>query len=156
MFAVLYGSNVLLPQMLQAVYGYDAYKAGLIMSPGGIAVMVFMPLSGFLLGRQWDARYLIFFGVLSVAAASYWNALLNLEASPWVLVMRRCANCLAWPSSFAGQHGGLHLLAPRTDDQRHGPVQHDVATKERAWELLCSTPCWRGAASSTRTASSKE
>jgi DHA2 family multidrug resistance protein len=43
-FAALYGSNVLLPQMVQALFRYDAYKAGLILSPGGIVTMIGMPM----------------------------------------------------------------------------------------------------------------
>ncbi len=100
-FAVLYGSNVLLPQMLQEVFGYDAYTAGLIMSPGGIAVMVFMPISGYLLGRGAQPRYLILFGIVSLAAASYWSALLNIEVSPWILVVRRCAQLFGMGFIFA-------------------------------------------------------
>jgi DHA2 family multidrug resistance protein len=100
-FAVLYGSNVLLPQFLQALLTYDAYTAGLILSPGGIAVMVCMPLSGWLLSRGADARYLIFFGVLSVAAASYWSSLLNLDASPYIFVIRRCAQLFGMAFIFA-------------------------------------------------------
>ena len=97
-FLVLYGSNVLMPQMVQALFGYDAYTAGLIMSPAGIAVMICMPISGFLFGRRFDARYLIFFGVLCIAAGSYWAALMNFEVSPWVLVVRRSANWWEWVS----------------------------------------------------------
>ena len=86
---------------MQALYGYDAYKAGLILSPGGIAVMVCMPISGYLLGRRADARYLIFFGALSIGLASYWASLLTLEASPWVLVIRRCAQLFGMGFVFA-------------------------------------------------------
>ncbi|MGC8640717.1 MAG: DHA2 family efflux MFS transporter permease subunit [Isosphaeraceae bacterium] len=112
-FAVLYGSNVLLPQMLQLLFGYDAYTAGLIMSPGGIAVLVCMPISGFLLGKQADARYLVFFGVLSVAAASYWAALLNLDVSPTVLVIRRCAQLFGMAFIFAPINAAAYLYIPR-------------------------------------------
>ncbi len=112
-FAVVYGSNVLLPQMLQAVFGYDAYTAGLIMSPGGIAVMVFMPVSGYLLGRQVDARWLIFFGLLAVGTASYWSALLNIEVSPWILVVRRCAQLFGMGFIFAPVNAAAYLYLPQ-------------------------------------------
>jgi MFS transporter, DHA2 family, multidrug resistance protein len=114
-FAVLYGSNILLPQMLQMLSGYDAYTAGLIMSPGGIAVMLFMPLSGFLLGRRVDARYLIFFGVLSVAVASYWASLLNLDVSPSILIVRRCAQLFGMAFVFAPINTAAYLYLPQEE-----------------------------------------
>lgn len=112
-FAIIYGSNVLLPLMLQNLFGYDAYTAGLIMSPGGIAVMVFMPVSGYLLGRGFDARMLIFFGLLSVAAASYWTAHLTLEASPEALVVRRCAQLFGMGFVFAPVNTAAYLYLPK-------------------------------------------
>ncbi len=112
-FLVLYGSNVLMPQMVQALFGYDAYTAGLIMSPAGIAVMICMPISGFLLGRRFDARYLIFFGVLCIAAGSYWAALMNLEVSPWVLVVRRSAQLVGMGFIFAPINTAAYLYLPR-------------------------------------------
>ncbi len=98
-FAVLYGSTILLPQMLQQLYGYTAFTAGLVLSPGGIATMIGMPIAGYLLGKRVDARILIFIGLLAVAAATYWNSLLNLFVSADVIVIRRCARWWAWRSS---------------------------------------------------------
>lgn len=112
-FFALYGSNVLLPEMAQQLFGYDAYTAGLIMSPAGIIVMLGMPLSGFLLGRRIDARWLIFFGVLGVAAGSYWAALLNLDASPSVLVVRRCTQVMWMAFIFAPVNTAAYLYLPR-------------------------------------------
>ena len=56
-FAVLYGSNVDTPQMLQELFGYDAFHAGLILSPSAFFTMAMMPIVGFLLGRKVDARW---------------------------------------------------------------------------------------------------
>ena len=111
--------------MVQQLFGYDAYTAGLIMSPAGIAVMLCMPISGFLLGKQFDARYLIFFGVLCVAAGSYWAGLLNLEVSPWVLPSRSRPIGGDGIHFCADQYGGLHLFAA-SKAQRDRPVQHDA------------------------------
>ncbi|MEN6452178.1 MAG: DHA2 family efflux MFS transporter permease subunit [Thermoguttaceae bacterium] len=111
-FVIVYGSNVLLPQMLQSVFGYDAYTAGLIMSPGGIAVMAVMPVTGYLLGRQVDARWLVFFGMLAVGTASYWAGLLNLQVSPWILVVRRCAQLFGMGFIFAPINVAAYLYLP--------------------------------------------
>ncbi|MCX7011395.1 MAG: DHA2 family efflux MFS transporter permease subunit [Candidatus Sumerlaeota bacterium] len=61
--AVLYGSTVLLPIMLQTLMGYTAMQSGLVLSPGGLAVALTMPVVGMLLTR-YGPRWLIVFGLL--------------------------------------------------------------------------------------------
>jgi len=60
-FALL-GSTLLLPLFLQTLMGYTAQLSGMALSPGGFAIMVLMPLVGFLLSK-YDARYLLVFGL---------------------------------------------------------------------------------------------
>jgi DHA2 family multidrug resistance protein len=69
---VLYGSNALLPLMLQTRFGYDATLAGLVLSPGGIAVVLLMPLTARLISRV-QARWLIALG-LSLSAFGLWHS----------------------------------------------------------------------------------
>jgi DHA2 family multidrug resistance protein len=88
-FAVLYGSTVLLPQMLQTLMGYTAFQAGLVMSPAGIATMLEMPIIGILLSRGVDARWLIATGLGVVAFAAFWMSGLNLDVAPSQLVWPR-------------------------------------------------------------------
>ncbi len=64
----LFGTTVLIPLFVQQMMGYTAEQAGLVISPGGLAILVLMPLVGFLVGRI-DARYLIAFGFAILAAA---------------------------------------------------------------------------------------
>ena len=59
----LYGSSISLPALLQTLFGYDAPQSGLVLSPAGIFSLVTLPIVGYLLGRQMDARYLIAFGL---------------------------------------------------------------------------------------------
>jgi MFS transporter, DHA2 family, multidrug resistance protein len=66
---VLYSSTVLLPQYAQELMGYTAQLAGMMISPGGIAIMVLMPLIGFLI-THYDARKLIAFGFLIIGVAT--------------------------------------------------------------------------------------
>jgi DHA2 family multidrug resistance protein len=63
---VLYGSTVLIPIFLQTLMGYDALTSGLALSPGGVAVVLLMPLVGVLLSR-FEPRWLVAFG-LAVSA----------------------------------------------------------------------------------------
>jgi DHA2 family multidrug resistance protein len=64
----LYGSTVLLPQYLQVWMGYSAQQAGEALSPGGVVVILLLPLVGRLVSRH-DPRLLIAFGftILSLA-----------------------------------------------------------------------------------------
>ncbi|MBV8938677.1 MAG: DHA2 family efflux MFS transporter permease subunit [Alphaproteobacteria bacterium] len=74
---VLYGSSALLPLLVQSQFGYDATLAGLVLSPGGVAVIVLMPLSGRLVSRV-QARWLIGIG-LSLCATGMW---LTMQVTP--------------------------------------------------------------------------
>lgn len=65
---VLLGTTVLLPELVQQLYGYTATDAGLVISPGGLTILVLLPLVGRLLGVV-DVRAIIAFGlVVSIAA----------------------------------------------------------------------------------------
>jgi DHA2 family multidrug resistance protein len=67
---VLFGSTVLLPQFMQTLLGYSAKLAGMAISPGGLVIMAFMPLVGYLVSRM-DARLLIVFGLGITSWALY-------------------------------------------------------------------------------------
>ena len=60
--ASLYAGSTLLPLITQSEYGYDATTAGLVLSPGGLAVIFLMPISGRLVSKI-QARYLIAVGM---------------------------------------------------------------------------------------------
>jgi DHA2 family multidrug resistance protein len=66
----LFGSTVLLPLYMQTLMGYTAQLAGMALSPGGIAVILCLPIVGKLSGTA-DVRFLIAFG-FAVLSASLW------------------------------------------------------------------------------------
>lgn len=70
-FAVLISTTQLLPQLLQTELGYTAMLAGLVLSPGGVATMMLMPVAGRLVSMV-QPKYLIMFGA-AVAALSMWH-----------------------------------------------------------------------------------
>ena len=82
-FAVLYAASISLPALLQALFGYDALAAGLVLSPAGISSITALLIVGFLLGRGADARWLIAAGLVILALSNYWMAQMNLQISPW-------------------------------------------------------------------------
>lgn len=59
---VLYSSSALLPILVQSQFGYDATMAGLVLSPGAVAVLFLMPVSGIMVSKV-AAKYLIIFGL---------------------------------------------------------------------------------------------
>jgi DHA2 family multidrug resistance protein len=66
--AILFGTTVLIPEYLQTVMGYTAENAGMVLSPGGLTVMICMPIVGQLVSRV-DARLLIAFGFIVLTIA---------------------------------------------------------------------------------------
>jgi len=65
---VLLGSTVLLPLFVQLLLGYTATDAGLVLSPGGFALMLMMPVIGALSGKM-DVRWLIAMGLVATGLA---------------------------------------------------------------------------------------
>jgi len=88
-FAVVYCASMALPMMLQGLFGYDALRSGLAMSPSGVSSMAAMVFAGILLGRQVDARWLIAVGLMAMAVGNYWMARMNLQISPWQVIWPR-------------------------------------------------------------------
>jgi DHA2 family multidrug resistance protein len=66
----LFSSTVLMPQLLQTLMGYTAQKAGMVLSAGALVVLVVLPVVGKLTTR-FQARYLLAFGWITLAASMY-------------------------------------------------------------------------------------
>jgi len=65
---VLLASTVLLPEFAQEILGYTATDAGLVISPGGFALLLLMPLVGFLSSKI-DPRFMIACGLIICACS---------------------------------------------------------------------------------------
>jgi DHA2 family multidrug resistance protein len=65
---VLFGSTVLLPQYLQVVMGYSAEQAGMALSPGGLLIILLLPLVGKMVSKI-DPRWLLAFGFTVLAVS---------------------------------------------------------------------------------------
>jgi MFS transporter, DHA2 family, multidrug resistance protein len=76
----LYGTTVLIPQMVQTLLGYTAELAGLVISPGGLCIMFMMPLVGFLIGKV-DPRWLICYGFFTLSMSMAIMHTLSLDSS---------------------------------------------------------------------------
>jgi DHA2 family multidrug resistance protein len=88
---ILLGSTVLLPLMVQTLFGYTATDAGMVLSPGGFAIMLLMPVVGNIVARV-DPRWLIVVGLVitSLALFHMTNFDLNIDyrAIAWARVFQ--------------------------------------------------------------------
>ena len=69
-FALL-SSTVLLPLFMQTILGYTAEQAGLALMPGGFAILMAMPVIGYLLSK-YDARWLLVAGLSLLSFALFY------------------------------------------------------------------------------------
>jgi DHA2 family multidrug resistance protein len=113
-FGVLYGSSTQLPAMLESLFGYDAFHAGLVLSPAGIFTILAIIVAGALLGRRVDARWLIGAGLLIVAAGNFWMSQLNLDISPGQVVWPRVVMVAGLGFVFAPINVAAYLYIPRS------------------------------------------
>ncbi|MBB2167616.1 DHA2 family efflux MFS transporter permease subunit [Gluconacetobacter aggeris] len=71
--ALLYSAAIVVPQFAQQVMGYNATLSGLILSPGGIAVIVLIPLVGRSM-KYLSLRMLIAMGFFFMGVSLFWSA----------------------------------------------------------------------------------
>ena len=76
----LYGTTVLIPQLVQTLLGYTAELAGLVISPGGVCIMLCMPIVGVLIGKV-DPRWLICWGFFNLGTSMILMHTLSLDSS---------------------------------------------------------------------------
>jgi len=87
--AILFGSNQIMPQLLQTTFPYTAMLSGLAMMPGGLAMLVVMPIAGQVTGR-FQPKYLMTLGLIGIALSMWYSTTLTPDASfdyfAWVRV----------------------------------------------------------------------
>jgi MFS transporter, DHA2 family, multidrug resistance protein len=70
---MLFSTLVLIPEFLQTLMGYTAGLAGLVLSGGGVVLLVMMPITGRLTSKI-QARYLIALGWLCLAVGLFYSS----------------------------------------------------------------------------------
>lgn len=95
---ILLATTLLLPQLTQSLLGYNALLAGLVLTPGGVILLVLMPLMGRLVAVI-DARLLIGIGCAIVGSSMLYMGTLSLDVD---------FNTLVWARMF--QTAGLAFL----------------------------------------------
>jgi len=77
---VLFGSTVLIPQMLQSLYGYTATNAGLVLGPGALVIVVMAPLVARMV-KHVPVAWMIAFGFTILGCAMWYYASFNLATN---------------------------------------------------------------------------
>ena len=88
----LYALTTILPVFYQDLLGYDAYKAGLAVSPRGIGAFVASLAVGAATSK-FDPRKIVSLGFGIIAASTLWLGFVTLQISPWSLF---------WPIAWSG------------------------------------------------------
>jgi MFS transporter, DHA2 family, multidrug resistance protein len=97
---VLFGSTVLIPEFLQSSLGYTAERAGMALSPGGLVLMLMMPVAGRLIGTKIDPRLLVSIGFLCTAISLHLMTIIYLGIDFKTMVTLRCIQVVAMPLIF--------------------------------------------------------
>ena len=110
-FALL-GSTLMLPLFMQTLLGYTAERAGMAISPGGLAIMVLMPLVGFLLSR-YDARRLMIFGLCVLSFSLFHMTGFDLAVDFRTLVLARVIQAAGMAFLFVPINTAAYAYLPR-------------------------------------------
>jgi MFS transporter, DHA2 family, multidrug resistance protein len=78
--AILFGSNQIMPQLLQTTFPYTATLSGLAMMPGGLAMLVVMPVAGQVSSR-FQPKYLMVLGLAGIVVSMWYSTSLTPDAS---------------------------------------------------------------------------
>jgi DHA2 family multidrug resistance protein len=108
----LYSSTTLLPLFLQTLMGYTATLAGLVVSPGGIATLLAMPLVGMLL-KKYEPRWLVLVGVTLCCAGLLRMSNFSLDIDFATGVRARVTQSLGFAFLFVPINTAAFALIPK-------------------------------------------
>ena len=85
---VLYSSLALLPIYVQTLMGYSAMDSGLVLTPGGVSVLIMMPFVGRFVGKI-DARLMVALGLAITGISLFQMSHFNLQLDFWSITIPR-------------------------------------------------------------------
>jgi DHA2 family multidrug resistance protein len=110
-FALL-GSTLLLPLMMQTLLGYTAERAGLALMPGGLTIMLLLPLVGFLLSR-YSPRWLLLFGLIVLSGSLFNMTRFDLQIPFSTTVTARVFQAVGMAFLFVPINTAAYAYLPR-------------------------------------------
>lgn len=110
--AILYGSSVLIPQLAQQQLGYTATLAGLVLSPGAIAVTLIIPIISRALPLI-QARYIVMAGFFLLGCSMLYCTMLIPNIDYRTLVLMRSSQSAAIAFLFVPVTTLAYLTLPK-------------------------------------------
>jgi DHA2 family multidrug resistance protein len=114
---VLFGSTVLIPQMLQSLYGYTATDAGLVLGPGALVIVFMAPIVVRLVKRIPVSR-LIAVGFVILGIAMWHYASFNIETDYRHEALARCLQGLGLAFLFVPTSQLAYSRLPREKNNK--------------------------------------
>jgi DHA2 family multidrug resistance protein len=113
--AVLYSGAVLVPQLAQQQLGYTATLAGLILSPGAVAIVVLIPFVTKVLLPNVQTRLIIAFGFVLIGCSYFYSSLIVVPSVNFMtLVYARIFQVLGLAFLFAPVSTIAYTTLPRS------------------------------------------
>ena len=97
--AILFGSNQITPQLLQTNFPYTAELSGLAVMPGGVAMLLLMPVAGMVTGLM-QPKYWIAIGMATIAFSMWYSTSLVPDASFGYFAFIRILQVIGLPFIF--------------------------------------------------------
>src|ERR1700740_1829711 len=110
-FALL-GSTLLLPLFSQTLLGYTAEQAGLALMPGGFAIILLLPLVGFLLSR-YTPRWLLMFGLIVLSYSLFHMTKFDLDIDFRTVAEARVLQAVGMAFLFVPINTAAYAFLPR-------------------------------------------
>jgi DHA2 family multidrug resistance protein len=110
-FALL-GSTLLLPLFSQTLLGYTAQQAGLALMPGGFAIIILLPLVGFLLSR-YSPRWLLLFGLVVLSFSLFHMTNFDLDIDFATVAKARVIQAVGMAFLFVPINTAAYAFLPR-------------------------------------------
>jgi MFS transporter, DHA2 family, multidrug resistance protein len=117
--SVLYGSNILIPQLAQQHLGYTATLAGLVLSPGAFMIIFIIPFVTLAMPHV-QIRYLLGLGFFLMGCGLLYSRNITADIDFWHLMWQRAAQAVPLALLFVP----VSVLAYQTIPQR---MQSDAA-----------------------------
>jgi DHA2 family multidrug resistance protein len=96
---ILNATTVLIPEFVQRLLGYNATHAGLVLMPGGLALMFMMPIAGQLVGKV-QPKYLMAVGLSITAFSMFYLTGFDTQVDFNHLAWLRAVQCIGLPLFF--------------------------------------------------------
>jgi DHA2 family multidrug resistance protein len=113
MALILYSSAVMIPQLTQRQLGYTALLAGLVLSPGALALGFLIPLVGRFVMPYVQTRLIVAFGMFALSMAFLYAHMLTPDASFAMLAKIRLAQTVGLAFLFVPISTAAYLTLPQ-------------------------------------------